>query len=194
MDAWRGMSAAELGRGIGAGEIDPVALTETFLAAIDAPPRGAAHLCPHHAATARGPRRGRRASGRGRARRRSPLDGVPMSWKDLFDTAGVATEAGSRAAEGPGARARRRGAGAARRPAGLVCLGKTHMTELAFSGLGLNPVTATPPNVNDPDAVPGGSSSGAAASVAFGLAAAAHRARTPAGRCGCRRPGTTSWG
>jgi len=56
--------------------------------------------------------------------------------------------------------------------AGLVCLGKTHMTELAFSGLGVNPVTATPPNVNDPEAAPGGSSSGAATSVAFGLAAA----------------------
>ena len=56
---------------------------------------------------------------------------------------------------------------------GLVCLGKTHMTELAFSGLGLNPVTATPPCINFPDAVPGGSSSGAAASVAFGLAPAA---------------------
>ncbi len=47
------------------------------------------------------------------------------------------------------------------------------MTELAFSGLGLNPVTATPPNINDPDLAPGGSSSGSAAAVAFGLAAAA---------------------
>ena len=55
--------------------------------------------------------------------------------------------------------------------AGLVCLGKTHMSELAFSGLGLNPVTATPPCVNNVDAVPGGSSSGAATSVAFDLAA-----------------------
>ncbi|OYW52183.1 MAG: amidase, partial [Rhodobacterales bacterium 12-65-15] len=54
-----------------------------------------------------------------------------------------------------------------------VCLGKTHMSELAFSGLGLNPVTATPPCLNDDRAVPGGSSSGAAASVAFGLAPAA---------------------
>ncbi|MCB2126788.1 MAG: amidase, partial [Rhodobacteraceae bacterium] len=44
--------------------------------------------------------------------------------------------------------------------------------ELAFSGLGLNPVTATPPNINDPALAPGGSSSGAATSVAFGLAAA----------------------
>jgi len=56
---------------------------------------------------------------------------------------------------------------------GLVCLGKTHMSELAFSGLGYNPSTATPPCVNDHGAVSGGSSSGAAASVAFGLAAAA---------------------
>jgi len=47
------------------------------------------------------------------------------------------------------------------------------MSELAFSGLGVNPVTATPPNVHDPECAPGGSSSGAAASVAFGLAAAA---------------------
>ena len=56
--------------------------------------------------------------------------------------------------------------------AGLVCLGKTHMSELAFSGLGQNPSTATSPCINDNDAVAGGSSSGAAASVAFGLAAA----------------------
>src|SRR5690606_4202237 len=54
--------------------------------------------------------------------------------------------------------------------AGLPPLGKTHMTELAFSGLGLNPVTATPPNIHDPAKAPGGSSSGAAASVAWGLA------------------------
>jgi aspartyl-tRNA(Asn)/glutamyl-tRNA(Gln) amidotransferase subunit A len=47
------------------------------------------------------------------------------------------------------------------------------MTEFAFSGLGLNPATATPPNRHDPDRLPGGSSSGAAASVALGLAPAA---------------------
>jgi aspartyl-tRNA(Asn)/glutamyl-tRNA(Gln) amidotransferase subunit A len=64
--------------------------------------------------------------------------------------------------------------------AGIVCLGKTHMSELAFAGLGMNPAyggntdpkPGTPPNVNDPDCAPGGSSSGAAASVAFGLAPA----------------------
>jgi aspartyl-tRNA(Asn)/glutamyl-tRNA(Gln) amidotransferase subunit A len=104
--------------------------------------------------------------------RRGVLDGVPLSWKDLFDTAGVATEAGSALLQGrvPGRDARVLANAAA---AGLVCLGKTHMTELAFSGLGSNPVTATPPNINDPDLAPGGSSSGSAAAVAFGLAAAA---------------------
>jgi len=84
----------------------------------------------------------------------------------------VATEAGSALLEG---RVPARDAEVLRnaRAAGLVCLGKTHMSELAFSGLGLNPMTATPPCVNDAAAVPGGSSSGAAASLAFGLAAGA---------------------
>jgi aspartyl-tRNA(Asn)/glutamyl-tRNA(Gln) amidotransferase subunit A len=101
----------------------------------------------------------------------SLLDGVPISWKDLFDTAGVATEAGSKLLEG---RVPDRDAVvlANATAMGLVCLGKTHMSELAFSGLGYNPSTNTPPCVNDLDAVPGGSSSGAAASVAFNLAVA----------------------
>ncbi|NJS40390.1 MAG: amidase [Rhodobacteraceae bacterium] len=100
------------------------------------------------------------------------LDGVPISWKDLFDTAGIVTEAGSALLKH---RTPTRDAAVLETATlqGLVCLGKTHMSELAFSGLGLNPVTATPPCLNDDRAVPGGSSSGAAASVAFGLAPAA---------------------
>ena len=101
--------------------------------------------------------------------RLSALDGVPVSWKDLFDTAGVETSAGTALLAGrtPDCDAEVvRNASAA----GLVCIGKTHMSELAFSGLGLNPVTASPPCVNFPDSVSGGSSSGAAASVAFRLA------------------------
>ena len=112
------------------------------------------------------------AAARARAdTRRGPLDGVPISWKDLFDTAGIATEAGSRLLAGRVPEADAEVLATATR-AGLVCLGKTHLTELAFTGLGVNPVTATPPNVNDPALAPGGSSSGAATSVAFGLAAA----------------------
>ncbi|MDU8943798.1 amidase [Ovoidimarina sediminis] len=170
MEDWRHMTAADLGRGIAAGEIDPLELTETYLAACevhDLTDRIYARLTPDRA-------RAEAAAARDRARaglRRGPLDGVPISWKDLYDTAGVATEAGTALLKGrvPDADARvLRNA----TQAGLVCLGKTHTTELAFSGLGYNPITATPPSVNDLEAVSGGSSSGAATSVAFGLAAA----------------------
>lgn len=165
---WLKMSAADLGRGIGAGKIDPVELTEAYLSAIKAHPlrdRIYARLTEDRALAEAGA-----AAKRARAGHRlGPLDGVPISWKDLFDTAGVVTEAGSALLKGrvPGEDAEVLKAATAQ---GLVCLGKTHMSELAFSGLGLNPVTATPPCVNDPEAVSGGSSSGAAASVAFDLA------------------------
>lgn len=58
------------------------------------------------------------------------------------------------------------------RRAGLVCLGKTNMTEFAFSGLGINPTFGTPANPADPETprVPGGSSSGSGVAVARGLA------------------------
>lgn len=169
MQDWLWMSAADLGRGIAAGEIDPEALTDTYLSAIRAHPQRDAI----YSAVTEDRARAEAAAAAARAKagqRRGPLDGVPVSWKDLFDSAGVATEAGSALLAG---RVPDRDAEVLRNAtaAGLVCLGKTHMSELAFSGLGLNPVTATPPCVNDPGAVPGGSSSGAAASVAFGLAA-----------------------
>lgn len=170
MKDWLTMTAADLGRGIARGDIGPVALTEAYLGAILDHPlqeRIYARVTPDRAIAEARAAEARAAGGH----RLSPLDGVPVSWKDLFDTAGVATEAGSKLLAGrtPDEDARvLRNATAL----GLVCLGKTHQTELAFSGLGYNPVTATPPCVNDPDAVPGGSSSGAAASVAFGLAAA----------------------
>lgn len=168
MQDWLTMSMGDLGRGIAAGEIDPIDLTRTYLDAIKVHPLQ--HRIYARLTEERAMAEAQAASERARAGlRRGPLDGVPISWKDLFDTAGTATEAGSALLEG-------------RVPdtdalvlqnatsAGLVCLGKTHMSELAFSGLGLNPVTETPPCVNDKDAVSGGSSSGAAASVAFGLA------------------------
>ena len=169
-DEWLWMSASDLGRGIGAGKIDPVELLETYLAAIKAHPLQERIYARLTEARARA--EAEAAAKRARAGYRlGLLDGVPISWKDLYDTAGVATEAGSRLLEGrvPEADAEVLQNATA---AGLVCLGKTHMTELAFSGLGLNPVTQSPPCVNDAEAVSGGSSSGAATSVAFGLAAA----------------------
>ena len=170
MDAWLTASAADLGRGIERGEIDPVALTERYLAAIAAHPEARRIYARDTADRARA--EALAAAERAKnGTRRGPLDGVPISWKDLFDTAGVVTEAGSALLKDRvptvDALVLQRAAAA-----GLVCLGKTHMTELAFSGLGLNPVTATPRCINDPAAVAGGSSSGAATSVAYGLAAA----------------------
>jgi len=170
MGDWLKMTAADLGRAIAAEHIDPVDLTDTYLDAIaahDLTPRIYARTTPDRARSEAMAARDRAASGQ----RRSALDGVPISWKDLFDTAGTVTEAGTRLLAGrvpdQDTRVLKNATGA-----GLVCLGKTHMTELAFSGLGLNPMTETPPCVNDAGAAPGGSSSGAATSVAFGLAAA----------------------
>lgn len=168
---WANMTAAELGAEIEAGRINPVSLCEMQLDAIDSHPlrdRIYARVMPNRSRA-----EAMAAAARAKAGlRRGPLDGVPISWKDNVDTAGRATEAGSALLAG---RLPPRDAEVLRMAtlAGTVCLGKTHMSELAFSGLGLNPVTATPPCINDERAVSGGSSSGAAASVAFGLAPAA---------------------
>jgi aspartyl-tRNA(Asn)/glutamyl-tRNA(Gln) amidotransferase subunit A len=164
-------TATDLGHMIGAGDISPTELTERFLAAIDAHPladRIYARTTPKRALSEASAATDRATSGT----RLGPLDGVPISWKDLFDTAGTGTEAGSAFLKD---RIPTEDAEVLKNAtqAGLICLGKTHMSELAFSGLGLNPVTETPPCVNDLDAVSGGSSSGAATSVAFDLAAAA---------------------
>ena len=162
------MTAAEMGRAIGAGTLDPVDLAQAYFAAIEAHPlsdRIYARLTKDRAMAEAHAARERAASGY----RVSPLDGVPISWKDLYDTAGTVTEAGTALLKG---RVPSQDARVLRNAtlAGTVCLGKTHTSELAFSGLGLNPITATPPCVNDVNAVSGGSSSGAATSIAFGLA------------------------
>lgn len=169
MQDWLTWTAADLGRGISAGEIDPVELTETYLTAIDGHPlrdRIYARVTHDRARAEAQAAQARAVTGH----RLSQLDGVPISWKDLFDTAGIVTEAGSallkdRVPDSDAVVLQNASA------MGTVCLGKTHMSELAFSGLGYNPSTGTPPNRHDENAVPGGSSSGAAASVAFGLAA-----------------------
>ena len=166
-----GITAADLGRAIDSGQADPVEVAEAFIDAIAAHP----HRDRIYARTTPDRARAEAQAARARARsgtRRGPLDGVPLSWKDLYDTAGIPTEAGTTLVAG---RTPTRDAEVLRVATlkGTVCLGKTHMTELAFSGLGLNPNTATPPHIHDEGALAGGSSSGAAASVAWGLAPAA---------------------
>jgi aspartyl-tRNA(Asn)/glutamyl-tRNA(Gln) amidotransferase subunit A len=122
--------------------------------------------------------------------RRSPVDGLPVSLKDLFDVAGDVTRAGSKvlakkATEDAAAVARLRAAGA-------IFIGRTNMVEFAFGAVGLNPHYGTPKNPWDRNTgrVPGGSSSGAAVAQADGMCVMALGSdtrgsiRQPAALCG----------
>lgn len=98
------------------------------------------------------------------------LDGVPIAWKDLCDIEGIATTAGSvvlpeTPASSDAAVVKQLA------KAGMVSIGKTNLSEFAFSGLGINPHHGTPHNPcsRDEPRLPGGSSSGSAVAVAAGL-------------------------
>ena len=103
-----------------------------------------------------------------------PLAGLPVSIKDLYDVAGETTMAGSVVCRGEPAKTADAPAVARLRTAGAAIVGKTNMTEFAFSGVGINPHYGTPVNPTDSTVarIPGGSSSGAAVSVALGLSVA----------------------
>lgn len=108
----------------------------------------------------------------------APLAGLAISIKDLFDVAGQPTTAASASLTDAGPAAQDGAAVARLRAAGAALVGHTNMTEFAFSGLGINAHHGTPLNpVTRPldglERIPGGSSSGAAVSVATGAAWAA---------------------
>ncbi len=105
----------------------------------------------------------------------APLAGIPVSIKDLLDVAGETTLAGSVALKSAPPAAADAVIVRRLRAAGAVIVGKTNMTEFAFSGLGLNPHYGTPASPWDRKTrrIPGGSSSGAGVSVADGMALAA---------------------
>ncbi|BBY17393.1 amidase family protein [Mycolicibacterium litorale] len=121
----------------------------------------------------------------------SPLDGVPIVWKDLFDVEGTVTTCGSASllerppAPADGALVRRIAS------LGMVTVGKTNLSEFAFSGLGINQRFGTPVNPVDAALVPGGSSAGSAVAVTAGIAPLAvgtdtsGSVRVPAAFCGC---------
>ena len=122
--------------------------------------------------------------------RRSPVDGLPVSLKDLFDVAGDVTHAGSKILN---QRAEKDAAAVARlRAAGAVFVGRTNMVEFAFGTTGINPHYGTPKNPWDraTGRVPGGSSSGAAVAQADGMCVMAlgsdtrGSVRIPAALCG----------
>ena len=106
---------------------------------------------------------------RRRGVRRSPVDGLPVSLKDLYDVAGDVTRAGSKVLE---LKAAKDAVAVSRlRAAGAIFIGRTNMVEFAFGGVGLNPHYGTPKNPWDrrTGRVPGGSSSGAAVAQADGM-------------------------
>lgn len=103
---------------------------------------------------------------------RKPLAGLAVSVKDLFDIQGQVTGAGSRTRSNDPAATHDCPAVARLRLAGAAIIGRTNMTEFAFSGVGINPHFGTPANAasRGEALIPGGSSSGAAVSVATGAA------------------------
>jgi aspartyl-tRNA(Asn)/glutamyl-tRNA(Gln) amidotransferase subunit A len=123
---------------------------------------------------------------------RSPVEGIPVSVKDLYDVGGDVTRAGSKVLDDAAPAACDAPAVARLRAAGAVIVGRTNMVEFAFGGVGLNPHYGTPRNPYDRKTgrVPGGSSSGAAVSVADGMCAMGlgsdtrGSVRLPAALCG----------
>ncbi len=182
----------ELQEALQRGETSSLELTEAALARIASPrgegSRAYTRTYPERALAAAQASDILRASGLAR----SPIDGLPISVKDLFDIRGEATLAGSVVLnDAPPAEDN---ALIVQRliDAGAVIVGKTNMTEFAFSGLGLNPHYGTPSSPWDraTGRIPGGSSSGAGVSVADGMAVAAigtdtgGSVRIPSALCG----------
>lgn len=122
--------------------------------------------------------------------RLSPLAGLPVSIKDLFDIRGEPTLAGSKALDDAPPATRDAVIVERLKAAGAIILGRTNMTEFAFSGVGINPHYGTPGNPWDRKCIPGGSSSGAAVAVADGQGVVAigtdtgGSVRIPAALCG----------
>src|SRR5271155_344651 len=120
----------------------------------------------------------------------SPLAGLPVSLKDLFDVSGEHTLADSKALDDNPPAAGDAPVVSRLRAAGAVLIGRTNMTEFAFSGVGINPHYGTPGNPYDRRLIPGGSSSGAAVSVSDGGAVVGigtdtgGSVRIPAALCG----------
>lgn len=132
---------------------------------------------------------------------RSPIDGLPISIKDLFDVAGETTMAGSVAREGEPAADEHALVVQRLLAAGAVIIGRTNMVEFAYSGLGINPHYGTPRNPWDraTGRIPGGSSSGAGVSVTDGMALGAigsdtgGSVRIPAALCGLAGFKPSAW-
>lgn len=183
-------TVAQLSQDLAAGKTTSRELVETALARIADPKgEGARAFLKVYADTARA-----EADAADALRRagvvRSPIDGLPVSVKDLYDVAGDVTRAGSRILA---LEAKRDAPAVARlRAAGAVLVGRTNMVEFAFGGVGLNPHYGTPRSPFDraTGRVPGGSTSGGGVAQADGMCVMAlgsdtrGSVRVPAAFCG----------
>ncbi len=164
------LSIAQLSTLIQGGSVDPVAVAEQVLGAIEDHDDKAIFVSlTRERAMAEAHASSKRLK---EGRSRGLLEGIPVAWKDLFDVAGSVTAAGSRlllrdqaAAEADAAVV------SALAAAGMLAMGRVNMSEFAFSGLGINPHFGTPKNPRSTDVarIPGGSSSGSGVAVAAGL-------------------------
>jgi aspartyl-tRNA(Asn)/glutamyl-tRNA(Gln) amidotransferase subunit A len=183
-------SAAEIGRRIAKGALDPVEVAEFFLDRIERDRENPSFILVTRKRALEEASASRKRHREGRAA--GPLDGVPIAWKDLVDMAGERTTAGSALHADSPPKESDAPIVANLAAAGMVALGKTNLSEFAFSALGLNPHFGTPRNPRDPATprIAGGSSSGAAVAVAGGLAPCAIGSdtggsiRAPASFCG----------
>ena len=182
----------DLARDLAAGKVTAAQLIEDVLARIAEPAgEGARAFVKVHAEKAR-----IAAKAADELRRAdlapSRFAGIPIAVKDLFDLAGEPTPAGSTVLADAAPATSDAPAIARLKAAGFIVVGRNNMTEFAFSGVGINPHYGTPANPYDraTGRIPGGSSSGAAVSVADGMAAAAigsdtgGSCRIPAALCG----------
>jgi aspartyl-tRNA(Asn)/glutamyl-tRNA(Gln) amidotransferase subunit A len=187
-DALCFLGAAELGGRIARREVSPVEVARAHLARIerlDAKLNAFLTVTTDRALAEAATAEREIAAGRSRG----PLHGVPLALKDLFDTAGVLTTAGSRilARNTP---ARDATVVGRLRAAGLVLLGKTNLHEFAFGTTSDNPHYGPARNPWDLERSPGGSSGGSGAALAAGLCAVSlgtdtgGSIRIPAGACG----------
>ncbi|MGA8444314.1 MAG: amidase family protein, partial [Roseiarcus sp.] len=183
-------SAAAIGRLIAKGALDPVEVAEFFLDRIERDRANPSFILVTRERALKEAAASRKRHREGRPA--GPLDGVPVAWKDLVDMAGERTTAGSALFVDSALKQNDAPIVANLSAAGLAALGKTNLSEFAFSALGLNPHFGTPRNPRDAATprIAGGSSSGSAVAVAAGLAPCAIGSdtggsiRAPASFCG----------
>jgi aspartyl-tRNA(Asn)/glutamyl-tRNA(Gln) amidotransferase subunit A len=183
------MTIAEVGAAIAKRSVSPVELTEAYLARIERlNPSINAYVTVTAERARADARRAMEEIAAGKSR--GALHGVPIGLKDLFDTEGIRTTAGSiiykeniPATDSTVARKLRE--------AGTVLLGKTNTHEFAWGATTNNPHYGATHNPWDLSRIPGGSSGGSGAAIAAGLAAGTlgtdtgGSIRIPAALCGC---------